>query len=303
MKSLNYNHLYYFYVVATEGGITRASAKLNLTPQTISGQLTFFETQIGVALFDRKGKKMLLSEMGRLIYSHAENIFQLGDEINNILKTREPAYWFTFTVGITGVIPKILAALVLKPVLNMPEQIRLICIGGDQDSLLADLTMNKLDMVLTDRPLEQDSHIKAQNHYLRESGFSFFAGKQQASLYRKGFPQSLSGQNFLMQGKKSAARQRLFSWLEKNDISPNIVAEFDDSALTKSFGQNGHGVFAAPTLIEKMIEGQYNVTTIGRTEDVKEYYYAITAERRIKHPAILEIVNAAATLPPRPNRV
>ncbi len=293
MTPINFNHLYYFYMVATEGSITKASERLNLTPQTISGQITFFETQIGVALFDRKGKKLLLSEMGRLIYSYAEDIFQLGDEINNVLKTREPTYWLTFTVGITGIIPKVLAKRLLAPVLNMPESVRLICTEGDQDSLLAELAMSKLDLILTDRPLEQGSHIKAYNHYLTESGISFFAIEHKAILYKKGFPQSLSGQNFLMPGKKSAVRQRLSSWLEKYDIVPNIVAEFDDSALKKSFGQEGQGIFTAPTLIEKMIEDQYNVKTIGRTEEVKEHYYAISAERQLKHPAILEIVNAA----------
>ncbi|MCF6216319.1 MAG: transcriptional activator NhaR [Emcibacter sp.] len=294
MTPLNFNHLYYFYIVATEGSITKASARLSLTPQTISGQITFFESHIGVALFDRKGKKLFLSEMGRLIYSYAEDIFQLGDEINNVLKTREPTYWLTFTVGITGVIPKVLAKQLLTPVLNMPESIRLICIEGDQDSLLAELAISKLDLVLTDRPLEQGSHIKAYNHYLMESGFSFFATEHKATLYKKGFPQSLSGQNFLMPGKKSAARQRLSSWLEKYDIAPNIVAEFDDSALMKSFGQEGRGVFTAPTLIEKIIKDQYNVKIIGRTEEIKEHYYAISAERQLKHPAILEIVNAVA---------
>jgi len=294
MTPINFNHLYYFYVVATEGSITKASQRLNLTPQTISGQITFFEAQIGVALFDRKGKKLLLSEMGRLIYSYADDIFQLGDEINNVLKTREPTYWLTFTVGITDVIPKVLAKQLLTPVLNMPESIRLICVEGDQNSLLAELAISKLDLVITDHPLEQGSHIKAYNHYLTESGFTFFATEQLASSYKKGFPQSLTGQNFLMQGKKSAVRQRLSSWLEKYNIVPNIVAEFDDSALMKSFGREGHGVFAAPTLIEGMIKDQYNVKIIGRTEEVKEHYYAISAERRIKHPAILEIVNATS---------
>ena len=293
MTPLNYNHLYYFYAVATEGSITKASAVLHLTPQTISGQITSFEAQIGVDLFDRKGKKLHLSEMGQLIYSYAEEIFQLGDELKNVLKTQEPAHWLTFTVGVTGVIPKVLAYQLLNPVLNMAEPVRLICKEGDQDSLLAELSVNKLDLVLTDQPLPMGSHIKAYNHRLTESGFTFFATRKQATACRKGFPQSLSGQPFLLQGKKIAVRQRLSTWLEKHDIVPNVVAEFDDTALMKSFGQEGYGIFTAPTLIEKTIVSQYKVKIIGRTDEINEHYYVISPERKLKHPAILELVNAA----------
>lgn len=293
MTPLNYNHLYYFYIVAAQGSISKASKLLHLTPQTISGQISSFEIQIGVDLFDRKGKKLVLSEMGQLIYSYAEEIFQLGDEIKNVLKTQEPAHWLSFTVGVTGVIPKVLAYKLLNPVLQMDESIRLILKEGAQDALLAELAINQLDLVLTDQPLETSSHIKAYNHQLTESGFTFFATSKFARKYRATFPLSLSGQPFLLQGKKSAVRQRLTSWFDKHNITPNIVAEFDDSALMKSFGQEGYGVFAAPTVIEETIASQYNVKIIGRTEEIKEHYYIISPERRLKHPAILEIVNAA----------
>ncbi len=293
MTPLNYNHLYYFYIVATEGSITKASTILHLTPQTISGQITSFEAQIGVLLFDRKGKKLLLSEMGHLIYSYAEEIFQLGHELKNVIKTQTPAHWLTFNVGITGVIPKVLASRLLNPVLKMTDSIRLICKEGDQESLLAELAVNKLDLVLTDQPLPMGSHIKAYNHRLTESGFTFFATKKLATICKKDFPQSLSGQPFLIQGKNTAARQRLTSWFDKHNIVPDIVAEFDDSALMKSFGQEGFGIFSAPTLIEETIVSQYNVKIVGRTTELKEHYYVISPERKIKHPAILEIVNAA----------
>ena len=294
MTPINYNHLYYFYTVATEGSITKASAVLHLTPQTISGQITSFEALIGSDLFDRKGKKLFLSEMGQLIYSYAEEIFQLGDELKNVLKTQKPAHWLTFTVGVTGVIPKVLAYQLLNPVLNMDEPVRLICKEGDQSSLLAELAINKLDLVLTDQALPMGSHIKAYNHRLTESGFTFFATSQLAATCRKNFPSSLSGQPFLLQGKNTAVRQRLSAWFEKHDITPNIVAEFDDTALMKSFGQESYGVFTAPTLIEKTIVSQYHVEIIGRTEEFKEHYYVISPERRLKHPAILEIVSVAS---------
>ena len=293
MSPLNYNHLFYFYVVATEGSISKASIRLNLTPQTISGQITSFEAQVGVNLFDRKGKKLFPSEMGQLIYSYAEEIFQLGDEIKHILKRQQPVLWHTFTVGITDVIPKVLAHQLLSPVLKMKERVRLICMEGDQKSLLADLAVNNLDCILTDQPIQLGNHVKAYNHLLIESGFTFFVTETLLQNCRSDFPQSLSELPWLMQSKKSAVRTRLSSWLEKNNISPNIVAEFDDSALMKCFGQAGFGVFSSPTLIEEYVADKYNVNIIGRTDEIKERYYIISPERRLNHPAILEIVTAA----------
>jgi len=270
MSPLNYNHLYYFYIVATEGSITKASTRLNLTSQTISGQITSFEAQIGVNLFERKGKKLSLSEMGVLIYSYAEEIFQLGDEVKNILKRKQPEIWHTFTV-------------------------RLICVEGDQDHLLTDLSVNKIDCILTDQPLQLGSHVKAYNHLLTESGFTFFAAQTLLKNCHEEFPQCLADFPWLMQSKKSAMRTRLSSWLEKNNIAPNVVAEFDDSALMKAFGQTGFGVFSSPTIIEEYVANKYGVKILGRTDEFKEPYYIISPERRLKHPAILEIVNAAST--------
>ena len=295
MSPLNYNHLYYFYVVATEGSITKASTRLNLTSQTISGQITSFEAQIGVNLFERKGKKLSLSELGVLIYSYAEEIFQLGDEVKNILKRKQPEIWHTFTVGITDVIPKVLAHELLAPVLKMSEPVRLICVEGDQDHLLTDLSVNKIDCILTDQPLQLGSHLKAYNHLLTESGFTFFAAQTLLKNGHEEFPQCLADFPWLMQSKKSAVRARLSSWLEKHNIAPNVVAEFDDSALMKSFGQTGFGVFSSPTIIEEYVADKYGVKILGRTDEVKEPYYIISPERRLKHPAILEIVNAAST--------
>ncbi|OUR88488.1 LysR family transcriptional regulator [Gammaproteobacteria bacterium 42_54_T18] len=292
MSPLNYNHLYYFYVVAKEGSIVKASGTLNLTPQTISGQISNFEDQIGILLFDRKGRKLHLSEFGQLILSYAEEIFQIGDELKNVITTQQPNQYLTFTVGITDVIPKTLAYQLLKPALDMDDPIRLICNEGDQESLLAELAVNKLDLILTDQPLQPGNNVKAYNHQLAESGLTFFASSSLTEKIKKDFPLCLSEKPFLMQSKKSVIHQRLSSWFHTHNIAPIIVAEFDDSALMKSFGQSGYGIFAGPTLIEKHIVSQYNVTVIGRTDELKEQYYAISPERRLKHPAIIEIVNA-----------
>lgn len=293
MSPLNYNHLFYFYIVATEGSITKASARLNLTPQTISGQITNFEAQIGVNLFDRKAKKLFLSQMGLLVFSYAEEIFQLGDEIKNILNRKQPSLWHTFTVGITNVIPKVLAHQLLSPVLKMNESVRLICQEGELTHLLADLSLNKIDCILSDQPLQLGSHVKAYNHQLVESGLTFFATESLLNDCNKTYPSNLSDLPWLMQSKKSAVRSSLSSWLEKQNISANIIAEFDDSALMKSFGKKGYGIFSGPTLIEDHIVEKYGVKVLGRTTEIKESYYIISPERRLKHPAILEIVNSA----------
>ncbi len=292
MHRLNYNHLFYFYTVATEGSIVAASGKLNLTPQTISGQISAFEENIGTKLFDRKGKKLILSKGGQSIFGRAEAIFELGNELRDELKTQQASHLQTFSVGITDVIPKILAYQLLDPALNMTTPIKLNCCEGDQNSLLAELAVNNLDLILTDQPLQSNSPIRAYSHQLIESGFTFFAIKDLAAVYRPEFPQSLSGCPFLLQGKKSAVRLRVSSWFEKQNIVPNVIAEFDDSALMKSFGQAGYGVFTGPTLIEQHIVSQFNVEVIGRTEEIKEHYYAISPERSIKHPAVVEIVKA-----------
>ena len=294
MSRLNYNHLYYFYVVATEGSIAKASTVLHLTPQTISGQISAFESQLEVELFERRGKKLELSEMGRLIYGYAEDIFTLGDELKTVLKTQQPANWQTLNVGITDVIPKTLAFQLLNPVLNMDEPVRLVCHEGEQDSLLSAMAIDKLDLIITDQALAPGGQVKAYNHQLAESGFTFFAISKLANQCRKSFPASLSGKPFLIQGKKSVVRQQLLSWFDQQDIVPDIVAEFDDSALLKSFAQAGYGIFIGPTFLEQYITTQYKVKVLGRTEEIKDYYYAISPERRLKHPAVVEIVKSVS---------
>lgn len=290
MTPLNYNHLYYFYHVATDGSITRASRRLNLTPQTISGQISAFEAQLGVKLFRREGRKLRLSEKGRLIYDYAEEIFQLGSEIRHLLRSDSSSQWRNFTVGITDVIPKILANRLLQPVLELPDPLRLICHQGDQESLLAELAVNRLDCVITDRPLETGSPIKAWNYPLGESGFTFFGVPELAARCGGDFPTCLSGQPFLLQGRKAGVRAQLMAWFDKHALSPDIIAEFDDSGLLKSFAQAGLGIFAAPTLIEDYVASQYRVQVIGRTRECRETWYVISAERRLQHPGTRELV-------------
>ncbi len=290
MTPLNYNHLYYFFHVATDGSITRASARLNLTPQTISGQIAAFEEQLGTKLFLREGRRLRLSAKGRQIYGHAETIFLLGGEIRQMLQTDGGASE-VFRVGITDVIPKILANRLLQPILQRPGQMRLVCQEGDQEALLAELAVNRLDCIITDQPLKSGSHIKAWNYRILDSGFTFFAVPALAATCSRQFPESLSGQPFLVPGRKASVRSFLMAWFEKHGLAPHIIAEFDDSALLKSFGQAGIGIFSAPTIIEDYVMSQYGVAVIGRTREFVDTFYVISPERRLQHPATLEIVN------------
>jgi LysR family transcriptional activator of nhaA len=296
MTPVNYNQLYYFYLVAREGSIARISEQLHITPQTISGQISALEHSTGSALFNRSGKKWSLTEMGRLSFRYAEEIFQLGDELKSVLKHQKVSQWQTFTVGITDVLPKAFIYEMLKPVFLLPQQLRLICREGDQASLLAELAMNRLDLVLTDQPLLPSSSIKAYNHEITSSDTSFFAShKLMQRLAEQAFPACLHQAPMLLQSKRSIIRQRLDAWFEQLHIAPQIIAEFDDSALMKAFGQQGLGIFSAPSYIEQNICQQYQVQVIGRTEGVREVFYAISPERKITHPAVLQLVNALAS--------
>lgn len=293
MTPVNFNQLYYFYMVAREGSIARVSEQLHITAQTISGQLAALEHSTGSPLFVKTGKRWTLTELGRVTFRYAEDIFRLGDELKAVLRGRQGVQWQTFTVGITDVLPKAFIYEMLKPVFALPQQLRLICVEGDQQTLLAELAMNKLDLVLTDQPLAPSSPLKAYSHQIVESPTSFFANKTLADkLKQQPFPACLAGQPMLLQSKRSIIRQRLDAWFAQHLLSVQVVAEFDDSALMKSFGQQGLGVFSAPSLIESKICQQYEVEVIGRTDLIKEMFYAISPERKLTHPAVVQLVQA-----------
>ena len=295
-RQLNYKHLRYFYCIAREGSIVKAAEILHVSPQTISGQLTVFEQSLGVALFDRIGKRLVLNNTGKLAFSYAEDIFSLGDELQQSLDAQDLVQQFVFTVGVTDVIPKILASSILEHGFQLEGSIKLVCREGGFDSLLSEMALNRLDLILSDRPLTPGTPIKAYNHQLGESGLSFYAKKNKAGALKRGFPQSLDHQRFLMCGDKSNQKVSLQSWFEKEHITPTIVAEFDDSALMKYFGQSGHGVFSTPSIIERHVISQYDVALIGRTDIIKEQLYAITPERKVKHPGVKLLVEAAQML-------
>ncbi|NCA68693.1 MAG: transcriptional activator NhaR [Sphingobacteriia bacterium] len=293
MPKLNMKHLRYFWAVATHGSIARASQELHLTPQTISGQLRELEEQMGTKLFGKSGRSLVLTESGQLVFSYADEIFRLTGELQDVISGHSPASGIAFKVGIAMVVPKQLAYRVLAPVLALPEPVRLVCHEAPLTDLLADLSVHKLDLVLADSPVNPALNIRAYNHVLGESGISFFATDTLAKLYRDGFPRSLEGAPVLMPTAASALHRALDLWFNRQGIRPRVVAEFEDRALMKTFGEAGVGIFTTPTALEVDILAKYDVALIARVDDVKERYYAISAERHIKHPAVSAITESA----------
>lgn len=290
---LNLKHLRYFWSVASHGSIAQAAKVLFLTPQTISGQLHALEEQVGAKLFKREGRGLVLTETGQLVFSYADEMFRLGLELQGVLAGRAPGSGMTVKVGVAMVVPKLLAYRVLEPILGLAEPIRLICHEAPLVDLLADLSVHKLDAVLADSPVNPALNIWAYSHSLGESGVTFFAVPDQAAALSKGFPDSLHDTRLLMPSLGSTLRRNLESWFDRHGITPRVVAEIEDRALMKAFGERGAGVFTAPTAVESDVLDKYGVSVVGRTDEIIERYYVISPERRIKHPAVSAITEAA----------
>jgi LysR family transcriptional activator of nhaA len=295
MRNINLKHLRYFRAVAAHGSIARASELLHVTPQTISGQIRELEQQMKVKLFQKSGRNLVLTDTGRLVFSYADEMFRLSDELQDVLEGRSPGAGQSLNVGIAMVVPKLLAYRVLEPVLNMPEPVRLICQEAPLPDLLAELSVHKLDLVMADSPMTPALNVRAYNHLLGESGITFFASRTAARKYKARFPKSLDNAPMLMPTASSALRPMLELWFERMNIKPFIVAEFEDRALMKAFGEANAGIFTSPTTVEDDVVTKYGVRIIGRTDDIKERFYVISAERRIKHPAVSAITESART--------
>jgi LysR family transcriptional regulator, transcriptional activator of nhaA len=293
MEWLNYHHLLYFWTVAREGSIAKACQKLSLAQPTISGQLRLLEETLGEKLFARAGRGLVMTEVGQVVYRYADEIFGLGRELQDVLKGRPRGRPARLLVGISDQMPKLIAYRALQPVLAMPEPIHLVCHEDSPERLLAELSEHRLDVVLSDVPITPLVRVKAFNHLLGSCGASLFATPPIANRYRRRFPASLDGAPFLLPIEGSALRRSLDEWFEAHNIRPRIVGEFKDSALLKTFGQAGAGIFAAPSAIEKEVRAHYKTPVLARLETVVESFYAISIERKLKHPAVLAISEAA----------
>lgn len=292
MANLNFKHLRYFWMVAKSGGVARASEQLHLTPQSISGQLSELEGNLGVQLLRRVGRGLELTEMGRRIFSYADEIFALGDELVEIALDQTAKKSLPFRIGVADSAPKSVAYRVIEPALHLDEPVRLICREGPLASLLAEMAVHRLDLVVADRPMPTNLNVRGYNHLLGESDLTVFAAPGLAQSWPGPFPDRLDKAPFLLPGADVAIRPKLIQWLEARRLYPWIVGEFDDSALLKAFGQGGAGFFVAPTAIADYIGPQYGVQAVGLIDAVVEQFYAITTERRLTHPVIVAIVKA-----------
>ena len=293
MHWLNYHHLYYFWMTVREGGISRAGSALNLTQPTISKQIKLLEDQLGEHLFDRKMGRMELTSAGQLAFDYADEIFSLGNEFVETMKgigTRRPK---RLRVGASDVLPKLVLHRILAPVLDKESKTRLICEEDMTDRLLAELSIRRLDLVLTDAPIAASVKVMAFNHLLGESGVTFFATQSVARGLSGNFPACLDGARFLAPTDNTILRRSLERWFGARQIRPQVVAEFHDSALLKVFGREGAGVFTGPSVITDEICREYGVQVLGTTDEVLESFYAITVERRVKHPAVVKITENA----------
>jgi LysR family transcriptional activator of nhaA len=293
MEWLNYHHLFYFWTVMQEGSITAASSRLSLAQSTISAQLSKFEEILGAKLFKRVGRNLEPTDMGHLVYRYADEIFALGREMMDSVQGRPIAGPLSLKVGLVDVVPKLVALKLLEPAGKLPERVRLICHEGKDEQLLADLALHKLDVVLTETPLRSSLSIKAYNHLLGECGVSFFGVDKLAEQLQNNFPFSLDDSPMLLPMPMSSLRGMVDQWFDRIGVRPVIIGEFDDNALLTVFGQAGEGVFMAPTIIEQEVERQYQVKVIGRTDKIRERFYAISVERIIRHPAVVAISEAA----------
>lgn len=293
MRHLNYNHLLYFWTVAREGSIARATESLHLTPQTISGQLKLLEEAVGEPLFNRVGRGLVLTETGHLVYQYADEIFTLGAELSSRIKTGRVVVPAVLTVGIVNAIPKLIAYRILQPALESDVPIRLECREGNLEKLLGDLAVHQLDLILSDCSIPSGLNVKAFAHPLGASKIAMYGKPELAKRYAANFPRSLDGAPLLLPTRDNPIRRGLDDWFDQQDISPSVVAEFEDSALMKAFGAAGSGVFPVPAATGAEVERMYRVKPLGPSIPVSETYFAISPERKLRHPTVKRIIDTS----------
>ncbi|MBA4175574.1 MAG: transcriptional activator NhaR [Leptothrix sp. (in: Bacteria)] len=292
---MNFKHLYYFWVTARAGGVVKAGEQLHTTPQTLSTQIKLLEDRLGRRLFRKSGRKLELTDDGRVALRYADDIFALGGDLETAMRERRDNHAATleFRVGIEDVLAKTVAYHLLTPALDLAQPVRLVCVEGQFDDLMAQLALHRLDLVLSDEPLTSRLSVKAFNHTLGSSTMSFLCTAALRRQIGSEFPQCLDDAPMLLPGGSSSVRPLVDAWLAQHGLRPRVVAEFNDSALMQAFGREGRGVFIAPALVEAEICTRSGVEVLGRSDDLVEDFYAISVERRIRHPCVAAITSAA----------
>ena len=296
MEWLNYHHLLYFWTVVRTGSVAQASAELRLAPPTISVQIRRLEEQLGEKLLRRSGRRLVPTEMGHAVFRYADEIFSLGRELVDMVRGRPSGRPMRLIVGVADVVPKSIAHWLIEPALRLGEPVQIVCREADPDQLLAQLSVQSVDVVLSDAPIAPDVKVRAYNHLLGETGVSFLGDARMARPHRRRFPKSLHGARVLLQATNTAIRRSIDQWLDSIDTRPDIVGEFEDSELLWEFGAAGHGIFPVPTVLEKHVMRLHGVKLVGRTDAARGRYYAISVERRLKHPAVVAICETGREL-------
>jgi len=293
---MNYKHLYYFWWVAKAGGVVKAGEQLHITPHTISGQIGILEDDLGAPLFAKRGRNIELTEVGKLAFGYANDIFALGSELEESVRNYQGGlHPIEFRIGVADAVPKMIACRLIEPATRLDESVRIVCLESKLEHLLKELAAHRLDLVVAGAPIPHSMSVRAYNHRLGESGMSFFAAGRLLKSLKGKFPACLNGAPMMFPTVDVAVRSALDRWLEKNKLRPRLVGEFDDSALMKAFGKRELGVFIGPTVIESEIETQYRAKAIGRTKEITEEFFAISVERRVKHPCVVAIAEASRT--------
>lgn len=290
---MNLKHLFYFWKTARSGGVVKAGEALHITPQTISGQIRLLEESLDTQLFSREGRALELTPAGRLAMEYADEMFSLGAELEQALRHYPKGRPAEFRVGVSDAVPKSLAYRLLHPAVAPAAPVRIICREWRLDRLLAELAIHRLDLVIADSPIPPSVDVRAYNHRLGDSGLSFFAARSLLSGRDQPFPACIAELPALLPGEDSAIRRKLIDWLDRKRLRPRIVGEFDDTALMTAFGRAGVGVFAVPSAIEQETLASGDLVLLGRAEEVRVEYFAISVERRLTHPCVLAISEAA----------
>ncbi|MBA4066599.1 MAG: transcriptional activator NhaR [Isosphaera sp.] len=303
MDWLNYHHLHYFWVAAREGSVTRACEVLHLSQPTVSGQIRELEKAIKAPLFAKSGRGLVLTETGQAVFRYADDIFALGRELMDLVTGRPVGQPVRLRVGVVDVLPKLIAHLLLEPALRLPDPVRVVCVEGKLDRLAAELTIHNLDVVLSDTPLPPTVKAKVYTHLLGESGVVVVGAPKLAEALKPGFPKSLDGAPFLLPTEGTVLRRSLDQWFDAQGVRPVVRGEFEDSALLKTFGRAGEGVFAVPAAAERDVRRHYGVRRVGRAAGLRERFYAVSVERKLKHPAVVAISEQARRSLPDSTRV
>lgn len=290
---LNYHHLLYFWTVAKEGSVSQAAKSLHLSQPTLSTQIRKLESSLGAKLFERQGRGLEMTDTGQMVYRYADEIFGLGKELVEVVNGKERSDGVQLIVGVADVLPKLIVYRLLKPALSLAENVRLVVQEGKLDDLLSDLAVHRLDLVLADSPLTPRTNVLAFNHVLGECSVSVFGTKELQQKYLPGFPQSLHDAPMLLPTQNTTLRRALENWFDQQEIRPDVKHEFEDSAILKVFGQAGEGLVVIPSAIANEVQHQYALHKLGEIPGIVEKFYAISVERRLKHPAVVAISKAA----------